>query len=129
MANESHLRIGDREREQAAERLSGHAAAGRLSVEELERRLDLVHRAEFGRDLAAVETDLPGRHQPVGWNKPTGWLPHGARRLLVPLALALLAVGVLASILVQRPLVPLFVLSAVLLWRGVIPVRRSHRWI
>jgi hypothetical protein len=53
------LRVGDRERAEAADRLSAHAAAGRLSIDELEQRLEAVHSAVLARDLHAVEADLP----------------------------------------------------------------------
>ena len=56
----TRLRIGDRERTATAERLAAHAAEGRLSVEELESRLERAHAAVFGDELAALEADLPG---------------------------------------------------------------------
>ncbi len=37
---EAGLRVSDRERERAVDLLSAHAAEGRLSVEELEARID-----------------------------------------------------------------------------------------
>src|SRR3954447_18487306 len=75
-------RIGDRERELAAERLSAHAAAGRLTVDELESRLERVNVAVYDRDLAAVEADLPVASRP-------------RRPQRAPLALALLVAAVL----------------------------------
>src|SRR5262245_45926262 len=110
MANERasrDLRIGDQERGEAADRLTAHAAAGRLSVEELERRLELVHQAVYDRDLAGVEADLPSTRRGSHRRPP---------RSGVPIALVLVVVGIVASILVHRPLVPLFVL-AFILWR------------
>jgi hypothetical protein len=107
------IRIGDRERERAAERLTAHTAAGRLTVAELEGRLERVHAAVFDRDLAAIEADLP-----VAWR---------ARRRppAAPLALGLLVLAVLGSLAIRRPLVPLFVL-ALLVWRfGRGPWRRQ----
>jgi hypothetical protein len=55
----SELRIGDAERDAAAERLRGHAAAGRLTVEELDERLGRALAARTRADLAVVEHDLP----------------------------------------------------------------------
>jgi hypothetical protein len=106
------VRIGDRERAAAADRLSAHAAAGRLSVDELEARLDRVHRAVLARDLRAVEADLPG---------------GGARRPPAPpfaaLPLACLAAAVLLTVAVGHPVLPLFA-AAFLLWRFGLPLPR-----
>jgi hypothetical protein len=99
------LRIGDRERAAAAERLSAHHAAGRLSVDELEQRLERANAAVFAHDLDALEADLPRR--------PPGPPP----RVWPALPFALIALGVAGSIAVGHPLVPLFVLAAFLLWR------------
>jgi hypothetical protein len=101
------VRIGDRERGEAADRLSAHAAAGRLSIEELEQRLETVHRAVFARDLAAVEGDLPAPARPREWRRPP----------LAALAFALLLAGVFATVLVGHPIPPLFI-AAMLLWRA-----------
>src|SRR4051812_34638722 len=103
------VRIGDREREQAADRLSGHAAAGRLSVEELEERLERVQAAVFTRELAAVEADLPG---------PRTRSARG-RRTPPPFApLVVLAAAVALSVAVGHPIAPLFFLAVLLLWRA-----------
>lgn len=53
------MRLGDAEREQLFERLSRHAAAGRLDVAELERRVAVVAAAQTREEAAAVLTDLP----------------------------------------------------------------------
>ena len=108
----SDLRIGDRERAAAAERLSAHHAAGRLSVDELEQRLERAESAVFAHDLEALEADLPSDGAPA---RPRPRPPRGAPP--VALAFGLIAVGVAASIAVGHPLVPLFVLAAFLLWR------------
>jgi hypothetical protein len=102
------LRIGDREREAAAERLNKHAAAGRLDYEELETRLERVQGAVFAGDLEAVESDLPGavRRGPVG--RP--W--RGGPPVV---AIAVLVLGIWLSVAVGHPIAPLFVL-AFFLW-------------
>jgi hypothetical protein len=109
------VRIGDHERSEAAERLSAHAAAGRLGIDELEQRLERVDAAVFARDLDALEVDLPApaRARPREWRPP--------RALL-----ACLLVAAAATVAVGHPVVPLFLL-AVLLWRRgphFAPVRR-----
>ncbi len=100
------LRVGDRERAAAAERLSAHHAAGRLTVEELEQRLGRAGAAVHAHELAALEADLPAPGQ--------GATPV---RVWPALPFALVALGVAGSIAVGHPLVPLFVLAAILLWR------------
>src|SRR5689334_22469429 len=117
----TRLRIGDRERTATAERLAAHAAEGRLSVEELESRLEGANAAVFGDELAALEADLPG--------PPAA--PPAPRRPAVP-ALAVLALCAAAAIaltvVVGHPVFPPF-LALFLLWRfGVLqhPIRRSR---
>src|SRR3954447_2160354 len=100
------IRIGDRERAAAAERLSAHHAAGRLSVDELEQRLEPANAAVYAHQLDALETDLPRR--------PATSSPPRARPAL---PFALIALGVVGSIAVGHPLVPLFLVAAFLLWR------------
>jgi len=118
------VRIGDAERAAAAGRLSDHAAAGRLTIEELEERLERVHRAVVVRDLLAVEGDLPGparerlRPRPprpapdARWRAATPAGPRPAPPLTLPVVVLLLAV--LASGAAGHPVFPLFVLAALL---------------
>ncbi len=56
----SELRIGDQERNGAADELAEHYAQGRLSTEEHHERLDRIWAARTPSELAAVFTDLPG---------------------------------------------------------------------
>ncbi len=100
------LRVGDRERAAAAERLSAHHAAGRLSVDELEQRLERANAAVFAHELDELEDDLPRRTP--GPPPPRVW---------PALPFALIALGVAGSVAVGHPLVPLFVIAAFLLWR------------
>src|SRR5262245_51212404 len=108
----TNLRIGDREREAAADRLSAHHAEGRLGVDELERRLERVNAAVFEADLLAVEADLPSR------------APRRRRAFAgaPPLALAatLFAFGIAASVAAGHPIAPLFLLALVLVWRRAV---------
>jgi uncharacterized protein DUF1707 len=57
------LRVGDAERERAADELAGHAVAGRLTGEELEQRVGLAWAARTRGDLARLLDDLPAREQ------------------------------------------------------------------
>ncbi len=53
------LRASDAERERASELLRVHAAAGRLTTDELEARLERVYAARTGRELRPELSDLP----------------------------------------------------------------------
>jgi hypothetical protein len=53
------VRLGDADREALFERLSRHAAAGRLDVPELERRVAVVAGAQTREQALAVLADLP----------------------------------------------------------------------
>src|SRR5581483_9245896 len=59
MSDAPDLRASDEEREQAAQEIRDHFAAGRLTDEELSERLSAVYRAATVRELAAVRGDLP----------------------------------------------------------------------
>lgn len=53
------LRASDQDRDRVAEQLRDAAGDGRLTLGELEERLDLAYRARTYGDLASVTTDLP----------------------------------------------------------------------
>ena len=110
MTSDDHrrIRIGDRERAETADRLSAHTAAGRLTLDELEARLEQVHAAVHAADLAVVVADLPA---PAPRSRP-------ARRPApqLPVALVVLLVAVLLSAAVAHPIAPPFI-AAFLLWR------------
>jgi hypothetical protein len=54
------LRIGDAERDAAAADLGEHYAAGRLTIDELNERLDAAFSAKTFGQLARIMADLPG---------------------------------------------------------------------
>ncbi len=58
------LRVGDADRERAAELLRIHATAGRLTTDELEQRLEHVYAARTGRELRGELSDLPAERAP-----------------------------------------------------------------
>ena len=60
----SELRIGDAERDASAGRLREHAARGRLTLEELDERLDRALAARTRGDLHELESDLPRPRRP-----------------------------------------------------------------
>jgi hypothetical protein len=59
MSDPGEIRASDADREQAAEALREHFAAGRLSEDELSDRLDTVYRATSVRELDQLRGDLP----------------------------------------------------------------------
>lgn len=76
-----NVRVGDADREAAAAQLRDHYADGRLTLEELNERLDQAFAAKTKADLNTVMRDLPpaagvpsgGRAwQAPGWQAP-GW--------------------------------------------------------
>jgi hypothetical protein len=81
------IRVGDTERDAAASMLRDHCAAGRLTLEELDARLEGVYGAVTRQDLIAVLADLPNVEAPrpksmrrrVFW---PGVTPFGERRAL-----------------------------------------------
>jgi len=79
-------RASDADRERFAEQLHEHFAEGRLSLEELQRRLDLVFAAQTLIDLYELTSDLPhpgpqlSRRSGSGRVRATrrrGWWPFG----------------------------------------------------
>ena len=59
MSDAAGMRASDAEREQAADALREHYAAGRLTAEEFGERLDAVYAASTARELEQLRHDLP----------------------------------------------------------------------
>jgi hypothetical protein len=59
MADPSKFRVSDAERERAAQEIREHFAAGRLSQEELDERVQAAYQARTEDELRAVRSDLP----------------------------------------------------------------------
>ena len=59
MAMRNDIRVSDAERDSAAAELREHFIQGRLTLDELEERLDAAFAAKRWRDLDGVMTDLP----------------------------------------------------------------------
>lgn len=120
------IRVGDRDRERVAERLAAHAAAGRLTVEELEERVARAHGAVTERDLAVLEQDLPGPGRAVtAAASPRALAPRGVAAAAAAAALVavLIAALVLPIVLLGHPIAP--PLFAVALW--LLVKRRARR--
>ena len=73
MATGSNIRVGDAERDATATQLREHYATGRLTLDELNERLDQTFKARTGADLNAVMRDLPPMGSPwAGTTAATG---------------------------------------------------------
>ena len=59
MTTGSNIRVGDADRDATATQLREHYAAGRLTLDELNERLEQTFAARTGADLKAVTRDLP----------------------------------------------------------------------
>ena len=66
MASGNEMRVGDAEREAAAAELREHYASGRLTLDELNERVDKAFAAKTRGDLNALMTDLPSARP--GWS-------------------------------------------------------------
>ncbi len=120
----TELRIGDLERDRAADELSGHFAAGRLDHSEFDSRLAAAYAAKTGADLEPLFADLPG-HQPAVPTGPTGHAVqhqhqgHGFFPLFPIVMLILIGASVAA---ITHGFPPVFLFVAFFMMRG----RRRH---
>ena len=81
MTEDPALRAGDADRDRVAEQLREHFAAGRLTQEELQERLDATYTARTFGELAPVLADLPAvRSESVPAVTPEGAQTAPARR-------------------------------------------------
>ncbi len=82
MATGYNVRVGDADREATAAQLREHYADGRLTLDELNERLDQTFAAKTKADLNTVMRDLPYTAQPGAGVGPggfgsTGWQGYG----------------------------------------------------
>ena len=100
------IRIGDAERDRAVSTLGDHFAAGRLTREEFDTRVDQAMAARFDQDLRPLFADLP-RNEPTTTPGPgyaAAPVMRGAWPLLMMWWLPFLLVGSLvAAVLVNAP--------------------------
>jgi hypothetical protein len=80
MATGYNVRVGDADREAVAAQLREHYADGRLTLEELNERIDQTFAAKTKADLNTVMRDLPQVAQ------PTAGMPYGGTAWQGPLA-------------------------------------------
>jgi Domain of unknown function (DUF1707) len=70
MTTGPNIRVSDAEREAVAAQLRDHYGDGRLTLDELNERLDQTFAARTASELNAVTTDLP--RESTGWTPGTG---------------------------------------------------------
>jgi uncharacterized protein DUF1707 len=109
------LRASDADRDRVAAQLREHAGMGRLSVDELGERLDVVFAARTLGELEPPLADLP-RAQRDRHRSPIAGAPLLALAVLLVMAWALTGAGAFW---------PVWVLLG-LWWFG--PLGRRHRW-
>ena len=114
------VRVGDAERNEVAERLSGHYTDGRLDQGEFSERLDRAMSAKTRSELSGLLADLPG--PPAQPRRQRGHV--GRFLLLVLIVLAAVAVG---QALLRSYLVLVVIAIAVLLWLRYGPHRGGRR--
>ena len=73
MATGYNVRVGDADREAIAAQLREHYADGRLTLDELNERLDQTFAAKTRADLNTVMRDLPYAAQPGAGVGGAGW--------------------------------------------------------
>ena len=79
MAAGNEMRVGDAEREAAAAELREHYASGRLTLDELNERVDKAFAATTRGDLNGLMTDLPSARP--GWSSAGASGPSGSSAL------------------------------------------------
>ena len=94
------LRVGDAERNEAADLLAKHYADGRLDETEFNERLAKAQAAKTHSDFAGLFTDLPDLPGTDAPRPDRGFIsvPTGSRHLMPRLLLLVLAVVVVATV-------------------------------
>ena len=78
MATGFNVRVGDAERDAVAAQLRDHYADGRLTLDELNERLDLAFAAKTKADLNEVMRDLPRAARPTAGATADGFEASGS---------------------------------------------------
>jgi Domain of unknown function (DUF1707) len=94
----SEVRIGDEERDRAVATLGDHYAAGRLTREEFDERIEQAMQARFDRDLRPLFADLPDSPDSEP-RSPTGRGWRTGAGMAVPLFFWLLPVLLVALVI------------------------------
>ena len=118
------VRIGDAERDEAVSALGDHFAAGRLTRNELDERIDQAMQARYGSDLEPLFADLPKAEKPAA---PTGANQWSGRRAPAPLFLLLPLLVMVAAVVTAVVTGAPWVLWG-LLWFFVLTRFWGRRW-
>ena len=123
------LRIGDAEREAAAQALGEHYAVGRLTREEYDERAERVWAARTVADLRPLFADLPAPHAGTGAPRPRAAsakpaAPSRPGRRLPLLPMFLIALGLV--LLLDVPGAVIFLLIGA--WWWTMSVRWRRHW-
>jgi Sec-independent protein secretion pathway component TatC len=119
----TQLRIGDAERDRAIAALGDHFAAGRLTAEEFDQRLDKALQARFNSDLEPLFADLPQTTEPkVDQTSNHRSDMHLAWSAVLWLAPLLVMCAVVAAVLLSAPW-----LIWMLLWMFLVSGLFRHR--
>jgi hypothetical protein len=141
----NNIRVGDAEREATASQLRDHYADGRLTLDELNERLDQAFTAKTRADLNAVMRDLPVAARPMTpvatgsqWSGSSGSSSSSgyARRRFAAIAPALLMFWVCATLagfflfglfgVGDKPVAIVLLLAALAFLRRIIFGRRGR---
>jgi hypothetical protein len=133
MATGYNIRVGDAERETIAGQLREHYADGRLTLDELNERLDQTFAATTRADLNAVMRDLPVTPRPVMPAGPSYSRSSGSSRPFAMLApvfamfwLCLILGGVFLFGLGEKPIAIVLLLAALAFLRKLFGRRRGR---
>ena len=133
MATGYNIRVGDAEREATASQLREHYADGRLTLDELNERLDQTFAATTRADLNAVTRDLPVMPRPVMPAAPSYSRSSGSSRPFAMLApvfalfwLCLILGGVFLFGLGDKPIAIVLLLAALAFLRRLFGRRRGR---
>ena len=98
------VRIGDAERDRAIASLCDHFAAGRLTAEEFDQRMDQALKARFNEDLEPLFADLPRTVEPDAQSnsnrRPDLHLAWSAMLWMAPL---IVIFAVVAAVVLSAP--------------------------
>ena len=119
MAPKPSVRIGNAERDRAADLLGEHFRAGRLDVQEYDERITAAYAAKTDEDLAPLFADLPGARSSAQQKRPqvepARAYPPVPVLVLRGVALAILGLIAVGLVIFSAP----FVLIGLLIWLKV----------
>ena len=129
MATGYNIRVGDAEREVTASQLREHYADGRLTLDELNERLDQAFAAKTRADLNAVMRDLPVTPRPIMPATPSKSRSSRGFVFLSPVIALLWLCLILGGIFLfgfgDKPFIVVVVLAVFALLRRIFGRRRA----